>query len=434
MKNDFVLRGDLCFSLNQHELSTIEKGYLVCEDGLCRGAFRDLPDIWRGLPLEDCGDKLIIPGLTDLHTHAPQYALRGLGLDLELIEWLSRHAFPEEARYRDPDYAQQAYRAFVEEVRKGPNTRMCVFATCHVPATLLLMDLLEASGLACLVGKVNMDRNSDAALQEESAEASLSDTREWLRQVHEEKIYTRTQPILTPRFIPSCSDALMAGLKQIQRVYSLPLQSHLSENQGEVEWVKALCPEAASYSEAYHAFGLFGGETPTVMAHCVWMSGAELDLMQNQGVFVAHCPQSNMNLASGIAPVRRFLDRGIPTGLGSDVSGGSHTSIFRAMTDAIQVSKLYWRLMDETCKPLRLEEAFYMGTMGGGAFFGKTGSFLSDYEFDALVIDDSGHFDPRSPDIGQRLARLVYQPENVKLLRKYVRGINIIGKDGRLAG
>ena len=421
----FVLKGDLCFSLSPQELKTIEKGYLVCEDGICGGAYRDLPERWRGLPLEDCGDKLIIPGLVDLHTHAPQYASRGLGLDAELIEWLSRQTFPEEARYRDIDYAQRAYHAFVEEVRMGPNTRMCVFATNHVPATLLLMDLLEASGLVCLVGKVNMDRHSDAALQEESAEASLSDTRMWLRKAHEEKHYANTSPILTPRFIPSCSDDLMRGLKVIQHQHGLPLQSHLAENREEVAWVQSLCPAAASYSEAYHAFGLFGGDTPTVMAHCVWVSDAELDLMQAQGVFVAHCPQSNMNLASGIAPVRKFLERGIPTGLGSDMSAGCHTSIFRAMTDAIQVSKLYWCLVDQACKPLCLEEAFYMGTMGGGAFFGETGSFLPGYEFDALVIDDSGSGTPNPLDISERLARLVYRPEACELVKKFVRGIDI---------
>jgi guanine deaminase len=148
--------------------------------------------------------------------------------------------------------------------------------------------------------------------------------------------------------------------------------------------------------------------------------------MEKQRVFVAHCPQSNMNLASGIAPMRKFLDRGVPAGLGSDVAGGSGTSIFRAMSDAIQASKLYWRLVDPACAPLSLREAFYMGTMGGGAFWGKVGSFVDGYEFDALVIDDSGNLEANPLDIESRLARIIYRPDRCRLLRKYVRGKDIL--------
>ena len=97
--------------------------------------------------------------------------------------------------------------------------------------------------------------------------------------------------------------------------------------------------------------------------------------MKERGVYVAHCPQSNTNLASGIAPVRRYLDEGLNQGLGSDVAGGSTLSIFRAMADAIQVSKLRWRLQDQSLAPLTAPEAFWLGTAGGGAFFGKVGSF-----------------------------------------------------------
>ena len=426
MNNGFVLKGDLCYSLGMQKLQTREGAYLVCEEGICRGVFETLPEKYRGLPIEDHGSCLVLPGLVDLHIHAPQYAFWGLGMDLELIEWLNRHAFPEESKYRDLSYAEKAYRLFIEDMRKGPNTRASVFATCHVPATLLLMDLLEGSGLVTFVGKVNMDRNSAPGLQEGSAEASLRDTEEWLRQVLLERRYSNTSPILTPRFAPSCTDALMAGLERIGRKYDLPLQSHLSENQEEVEWVKSLYPGAGSYSEVYRAFGIFGGSIPTIMAHCVWMGEEEIELMRGQRVFAAHCPQSNMNLASGVAPVRKFLDLGIPTGLGSDVAGGCHSSIFRAMTDAIQASKLYWRLTDQGSAPLTLEEAFYMGTLGGGAFFGKVGSFIPGYELDALVIDDSRNAGVNPMDLPQRLARAVYQPEKCDILKKYVRGRNIL--------
>ena len=426
MSDGFVLRGDICFSVSKDEVKTIEDGYLVCEDGVCRGAYRDLPGAYSRLPLEDHRGAMILPGLVDMHVHAPQYAYWGLGMDRELIDWLSHHAFPEEEKYRDTAYAEKAYRAFTEDVRRGPNTRALVYATCHVPATLLLMDMLEGSGLATCVGKVNMDRHSPPGLQEEGAEASLRDTEEWLRVIREEKSYTNTAPILTPRFIPSCSDSLMRGLGEIRRKYGLPIQSHMSENQDEVAWVKELCPGTASYAEAYQTLGTFDGEKPAVMAHCIWVDAQEISRMKEQGVSVAHCPQSNMNLSSGLAPIRRFLDEGVAVGLGSDVAGGSQTSIFRAMSDAIQASKMYWRLADPSCAPLSLEEAFYLGTLGGGAFWGKAGSFLEGYEFDALVMDDSANVEANPLTIGERLARVVYRPDRCKMLKKYVRGKRIL--------
>lgn len=196
----------------------------------------------------------------------------------------------------------------------------------------------------------------------------------------------------------------MTGLAEIQRTYCLPVQSHLSENRSEIAWVKELCPGTSFYGEACDQFGLFGGENcPTIMAHCVYSSDAEISLMKKRNVFIAHCPQSNTNLSSGIAPARRYLDEGLHIGLGTDIAGGHSLSMLRAVADAIQVSKLRWRLVDDTLKPLSLEEAFYMATMGGGAFFGKVGSFLEGYEFDALILDDSSLRHPQHLSARERL-------------------------------
>jgi len=213
----------------------------------------------------------------------------------------------------------------------------------------------------------------------------------------------------------------MEGLGEIQREYGLPVQSHLSENQREIAWVEELVPSAESYGHVYYRNGLFGGAVPTVMAHCVWPSEAEFDLMKQQKIWVAHCPQSNVNLSSGIAPVRRYLDAGIPVGLGSDVAAGVHTSIFRAMVDAIGASKLYWRLVDEDSRPLSLEEAFYLGTRGGGSFFGQVGSFEEGFAFDALVIEDHTLSKERG-SISDRLARVVYLSDERHIRRKFVQG------------
>ena len=419
----FVLRGDLCFSGGPQTIETMQNGFLVCVDGISAGVFQTLPDQYAALPLLDCTGLLVTPGLVDLHVHAPQYTFRGLGMDLELLDWLNIHTFPEEAKYKDPDYAKTAYSRFVEDVRRGPNTRSCIFATLHTESTLILMDLLEKSGLITYVGKVNMDRNGSPALQETSPEASARSTRQWLKQV-QHRGYQCTYPILTPRFIPSCTDELMNALCTIQREFHLPVQSHLSENQREVAWVRELCPASLGYGHAYDDFGLFGGETcPTIMAHCVLSDAEETALMKRNGVYVAHCPASNTNLASGIAPVRRYLDEGLHMGLGSDVAGGTRTSIFTAMVDAIHVSKLRWRLVDSTLPPLTAAEAFYLGTLGGGTFFGgKVGSFAPGYACDAIVLDDTRYTPVGTFDLPERLERTIYLSDDRDVVHKFVQG------------
>lgn len=424
-QDSFVIRGDICYSETPQSLRLCPDSWLVCLEGHSAGVFPALPEQYANLPVLDCAGSLVTPGLTDLHVHAPQYALRGQGMDLELLDWLNQYIFPEESRYASLDYADQAYRRFVEDVRRGPNTRACVFATVHRPATIRLMDLLEESGLCAMVGKVNMDRNCPDTIREASAAASAQSTRDWLERI--EGRYRRTRPILTPRFIPSCTDELMGELGKLQRQYGLPVQSHLSENRGEIAWVRELCPGAKHYGDAYNTYGLFGGPAcPTIMAHCVYSEGEEAELLKEQNVFIAHCPASNTNLSSGIAPVRRFLQDGLRVGLGSDVAGGTHTSIFKAMEDAIQVSKLRWRLVDQSLAPLTVREAFYLGTLGGGAFFGKVGSFAPGYEFDALVIDDARYTPQGRMELETRLERTVYLSDERDIRHKFVQGRKIV--------
>ncbi len=420
----FILKGNIVYSKNTKELEIHPHSYLVCEGEVVKGVYEMLPSKFEGVPVIDYGDCLIIPGLTDLHVHAPQYTFRGLGMDMELLEWLETNTFPEEAKYKKLEYAREAYGIFVKNLKSGATTRACVFATVHRDATLFLMDELEKSGLVTYVGKVNMDRNCPDYLREPSAEVSGLETVEWIKDVLHKK-YKNTMPILTPRFTPSCTDELMENLKKIQLYYQIPVQSHLSENPGEIDWVKELCPWSEFYGEAYDRFGLFGADCKTVMAHCVYSGEDEIARMKENGVFIAHCPESNMNLSSGIAPVRKFLEKGLKVGLGSDVAGGSTENLFAAMYHAIQASKLRWRLKDESLKPLTAEEVFYMATKGGGEFFGRTGSFEEGYEFDAVVLDDRRLEHPQELDVKARLERMIYLADEREVCAKYIRGKEI---------
>ncbi len=420
MNKSFILKGNICYSSSEDKIRTVQGGYLICEDGLSGGVFSEVPEQYEGLPVKDYGEHLIFPGMIDLHLHAPQYSFRGMGMDMELLEWLNTYTFPEEAKYVDVDYAAKAYSMFAEDLRNGATTRACIFATMHREATELLMDLLEKTGLKTMVGKVNMDRNSPDNLREESATISAEDTVRWITETVEK--YRNTKPIITPRFIPSCSDELMKYLSKIRIEWDLCVQSHLSENQSEIAWVRKLCPESLGYADAYERVGMLGGTYKTIMAHCVHLSEEEENLLLRNGVYVAHCPQSNTNLASGIAPIRRYIKKHMKIGLGTDVAGGFSSSVLRAIVDTIQVSKLRSHIVGEQLTPLSFEEAFYLATRGGGEFFGKVGSFEKGYELDAVVIDDSRLLSPNELTIRQRLERMVYLSEMCSIKAKYVAG------------
>ena len=431
MGSSFIVKGNICQTKTMQELDLYENSYVVCVDGISKGIFSNIPEDYKHLTLIDYTDKLIFPGMVDLHVHAPQYAFRGMCMDLELMDWLNRYTFPEEEKYEDLEYAESAYGMFVDAMKKGATTRSCIFATRHRYATELLMKMMEESGLVSYVGKVNMDREASEALTEASADISAYTTFGWINAVKDK--YINTKPILTPRFIPCCTDKLMEELREIQMAYGIPVQSHLSESKGEIEFVKFLRPENPFYGDSYNEYDLFGKnddintDVKTVMAHCVWSTDEEVEMMRQNGVFVAHCPASNMNLTSGIAPIRKYLERGLHIGLGSDVAGGHSDSIFRAVTDAIQVSKMYFRMVDEACKPLVFSEAFYLATKGGGAFFGNVGSFEEGYEFDAVIMDDSILSHPQSLTLAERMERAVYLGLDEKNIQaKFVAGRKII--------
>lgn len=419
-KQKYILKGHFCYSESLDTIVIKKNHYCICEDGFSKGIYDEIPAEYKDLEVLDFGDRIIMPGLVDLHVHAPQYSFRGLGMDEELLMWLEHRTFPEEAKYKDECYAKKAYTIFTKDLKNSATTRACIFATVHSDTTMLLMKLLEESGIPSYVGKVNMDRNAPEYLVEKDACASLEDTKTWLKQCENKSALVK--PILTPRFIPTCSDELMDGLAKIQKEYGLPVQSHLSENESEGAWVLSLCKGITNYAQGYERAGLFGNGVKTIMAHCVYSNEEEIQQMAQAGVFVAHCPQSNTNLSSGIAPIRKLLEAGVRLGLGSDIAGGSSLSIFRAMTDAIQVSKLRTKLAKTQEKPITIAEAFYLATKGGGEFFGKVGSFEEGYELDALVLDETKLPYPQELTILERLERFVYLGERSDILHKFAAG------------
>ena len=399
-----ILHGTIISSPAPGKLDITPGGYLIAEDGRIRGVYAALPECYAGVPVEEYGEALILPAFCDLHLHAPQYPMLGTGMDLPLLDWLNTYTFPAEARFADPDYARDVYRKLAAELIENGTTRVCMFSSLHTQATWILMEELERAGVTGYVGKVNMDRNGlPGVLQEETAE-SIHETERWLERCGD---FTRIRPILTPRFTPSCTDELMAWLGRKAAETGLPIQSHLSENDREVAWVRELHPDCDQYWESYRKFGLWNDRT--LMAHCVWSDARERAAMRKAGVTVVHCPDSNVNVCSGTAPVRAMLQEGLKVALGTDIAGGDHISMFDAVTAAIRASKV--RQMTDPARPdfLTVAEAWYLGTSAGAAFFGDAPGFAPGNALHAIVLsdDDLPQSHPLSP--AERLERCMYR-------------------------
>ncbi|MDV8113770.1 amidohydrolase family protein [Paraclostridium bifermentans] len=415
-----IYKGNILFTKIKDKFEIIENGFIIVKNGKILDLYKNLPSEYQNFEVIDFSNNLIIPGMNDLHCHAPQFRNLGMAMDKELIPWLDNYTFPEEGKFKSIEYSDKVYKDFIKEVWRHGTTRIAVFATVHKESSIRLMDLFKQSGLGALVGKVNMNINCTDDLLEDTGK-SISDTEYIL-----ENYYNADElvnPIITPRFIPSCNSELLKSLGDLAIKYNVPTQSHLSENLGEIDWVKQLQPESEFYGDAYNRFNLFG-QTKTLMAHCVYSCDKELELMKKNNVFAVHCPNSNLNLGSGIMPVRKFLDNDINIALGSDISGGHDLSIFKVMVNAIQCSKLLWVNSNKQVDFLTLSEAFYMATKGGGSFFGKVGSFEKNYDFDALVLDDS-NLNPESYSLIERLERFIYIGDDRNIIHRYVRGEEI---------
>ena len=415
-QTQFVVKGDFISAVTKDLLVTHPNMYALCKNGRIIDFVSTLPEgEWEHTPCFDFSGMLIVPACVDLHVHAPQYAFRGIGMELELIDWLNTYTFPEEAKYADADYALRNYRLFTDDLEASPSCRAVIFGTIHNSGNRVLADLLKAKKMPCLVGKVNMDRNAPDYLCE-TAESSFAATQAF---VDSFKNDDTVAPIITPRFVPSCTSALMDNLGKLAATRHLPIQSHLSENKKEIAWVKELHPECKNYAEVYDRYGLLTDKT--ILAHCVHPTDEEIELLIRRGTYIAHCPESNINLTSGIAPIARLLDAGVHVGLGSDIAAGSQLSLFKAMMSALQASKMR-RYFYGGERALSVSEALYLGTKGGGSFFGDTGSFEKNFWFDAVVIDDS-RFSARTDfSIEQRLERALYLTEQHSMVAKFVQG------------
>ena len=389
-----IFHGTLVHSSKQQPMITIPNGGLLLKNGKIDRLFpgSELGDVKAELGIgEDqihvLGEKeFLMPGFVDTHIHAPQYVIGGKALNLPLLEWLEKYTFPTEARFKDMQFASDVYHRAVSRVLRNGTTCACYFATIHRTASVKLAEVTAKVGQRAFIGKVNMNQNSPDYYIEDTEE-SVRETIQFVEEV-QGMGNPLVQPIVTPRFAPSTDMTLMKRLAKIAADYQLPVQSHLSENRGEVSWIKSLYPQCASYTEVYEEAGLLGANT--VMAHCVYLSDGEIDLLKQRDCGVSHCPNSNISLTSGLCDVRRLLSAGVKVGLGTDCSGGYSASILDSIRYAAGTSKILKMGKDESYTPVDHRDLFYLATLGGSEVLGldtKVGNFEVGKEFDALRID-----------------------------------------------
>ncbi|KAL5349036.1 hypothetical protein ACLOAV_006462 [Pseudogymnoascus australis] len=340
-------------------------------------------------------EQFFFPGFIDTHIHASQYPNAGIFGKSTLLDWLNTYTFPMEASLSALPTAQRVYARVIARTLSHGTTTAAYYATISVPATNLLADLCLAAGQRALIGRCCMDSLAPDYYRDAGPEESIANTKATIAHIASiDPEHALVKPIITPRFAPSCSPKLLTGLGKLQKETGLPVQTHISENKREIDLVAELFPESKSYAEVYDSHGLLGPKT--VLAHAVHITDEERALIKKRGAGISHCPVSNAALASGMAEVRTWLDDGISVGLGTDVSGGYSPSVLEAVRQALLCSRnLAMGEAGEEAerRKLSVEEALYLGTLGGAKVVGmegRVGAFEVGLEWDAQLVGMEG--------------------------------------------
>lgn len=382
--------------------------------------------------------RYLLPGFVDCHVHAPQYPQLGSALDVPLEVWLHKYTFPLEARYSDLAYARRIYGLLVADLLANGTTTALYFATIHQEATRTLVDTCLEKGQRALVGKVVMDHpeNCPDYYRDGSTEEALDGTRALIdyTRSHPDNGGGRVLPVVTPRFIPACTDATLEGLGEIAGECGCHVQTHCSES----DWAHGyvLSRHGITDTSSLDRFGLLTRRT--MLAHSNMLTPADMETIRIRQAAVAHCPLSNAYFAGAVFPLKAALEKGLHVGLGTDISGGPSASMIENMRAAILSSRLLESGVDATLDPAKrgsgtasridFRYAFHVATAGGGkALDLPIGLFAPGYRFDAVIVDTTAEKgtirlfdeDEQGDDI---LQKIVFTASRANVAQVYVDG------------
>ncbi len=395
----------------------------------------DVPDF-------DLGDEtVLLPGLVDTHIHAPQWPQLGTGLDLPLKDWLLNHTFPLEARFVDQAFAQAVWSDMVSTLLGHGTTTAVYFGPRDRAATTLLAKTCAALGQRAFVGRTAMDHPDGTPewYRDQSAIASVDDSASSVAEIRALGS-ALVQPIVTPRFIPACTDAALTGLAELATEMDVRVQTHCSESDWEHHHVLDRC--GRSDTQALEAFGLLARST--VLAHGNFMSDSDLRVAHAHGAGVAHCPLSNTYFANAVFPARRAIDLGTHIGLGTDVAGGPSPGLLPQCAHAVSVSRhlddgVDAALDDDVRGVARsridIVEAFWMATTGGAELLDQPVGLLEPgRRFDAVAVRPGPIASGlrRWPDVDDDVRwfeKIVRLTTPVDIAHVWVDGVRVAGSD-----
>lgn len=370
-----------------HVVSPVAAGHLDIPSGAVAHSGGTIVDVGEsadvlsrhpGALVEDHRDRLVIPGFVDAHVHYPQVGMIA-SPGLELLDWLDNYTFPAEARFADEAHADRLADFFTDQLIDNGVTTACVYATVHPGSAEALFRHSHAKNLRVISGKVCMDRNAPDDLLDTPGSA-VAYSAALLERWHGTG---RLEYAITPRFAPTSSDAQLAALGELAASHpDVVIQTHLSENTGEIDWVGSLFPDAADYTDVYDRAGLV--RPRAVFGHGVHLSDRELGRLGQAQASVAHCPSSNFFLGSGMFSVARAqaVD-GLRVGLGSDVGAGTSLSPLVTVGEAYKTSRMLGT-------PLDVPALLRLATLGGAEALGvqdTVGSLEVGKDADLVVLD-----------------------------------------------
>lgn len=428
--------------LNDTLISVDEAGTIISVLSPCDSAYNETLDSARQqkyfttLPDND----FYLPGLVDTHIHAPQWPQLGKALHLPLENWLMNCTFPLESKYQDAAFASTMYNSLVTTLLANGTTSAVYFATVHTEATQILAELCVKKGQRAWVGRVAMDDHSQCPeyYRDATTDIGLRDSDDSIKNIKQlsGNESQRVKPIITPRFIPSCTDEMLEGLGILAAENNCAIQTHCSESDWEHQFV--IDRMGLRDTEALEKFGLL--TRTTVLAHANFINHADMCVIKNKESGVAHCPLSNQYFAGSVFPLRDALNLGVHVGLGTDISGGPSASQFDSCQHAISAS----RMLESGVNPntssgvrgiqgARIDyiEAFYLATAGGGVMLNEPiGLFKEGYHFDALHINTSNTdsnllFFPELDSQADLFQKTLYAATRTDIQTVWVNGITV---------
>ncbi len=347
----------------------------------------------------DAEGMVVIPGLIQSHIHLTQTLFRGQGDDLELMDWLRNRIWPLEGSHTAESNYISA-KLGIAELIKGGTTSIIDMAT--VNHTDKIMEAIDESGFRALVGKCMMDfGNADERLMEQTRN-SIDESVRLLEKWHG-AADGRITYAFAPRFVVSCSEDLLIEVRDLAKKYDVMVHTHASENTGEIAIVEK--NTGMKNIEYLHHLGLTGEKL--ILAHCIWLTDKEMEIIAETGTKVSHCPSSNLKLASGIAKIPELLDMGANISIAADGAPcNNNLDMFTEMRNASLIQKA--RLLDSTVMPAHT--IFEMATLGGAKAMCKEdeiGSLEVGKKADIVIVkQDNLHSAPNM--FVDEVANLVY--------------------------